>query len=99
MGKIYAIDCDGTLCEERQTFERCLAEPKQNVIDIVNELYDAGNTIIIYTARGWQEYKMTERWLQIHGVKYHTIVCGKLVYDVILDDRAVNVMDVDKIKE
>jgi len=97
MNKTYCIDVDGTICDERKTFEKSLAEPKQDIINIVNKLYSAGNRIIIYTARGWGEYSMTERWLEDNGVKYHQLLCGKPIADVFLDDRAVNVKDADKL--
>lgn len=99
MSKTYVWDLDGTLCEERRTFEKCLATPKQNNIDIINKLYNNYNQIIIYTARGWQEYKMTEDWLKRHNVKYHLLICGKVQYDFWIDDKAINVEDIDKIME
>ena len=47
------IDLDGTICREMRQFSRCLAEPMPGAIDTVNALYDAGHTIIIYSARTW----------------------------------------------
>ena len=49
------IDMDGTICTEMRQFSRCLAEPKADAVETINELYDAGNTIIIYSARTWVE--------------------------------------------
>lgn len=97
--KTYVFDLDGTLCEERKTFEKSLAAPKLDIIEIVNRLYRAGHTIIIYTARGWMEYKMTEHWLKTHNVNYNVLMCGKPVYDVWIDDRALNVLDINKLGE
>ena len=96
--KIYAFDLDGTLCQERKTFEKCLAAPKQNVIDVANKLYDEGNTIIIFTARSWSEHKMTEYWLKENKVKYHQLICGKPIYNVFVDDRALNVKDIEELE-
>jgi hydroxymethylpyrimidine pyrophosphatase-like HAD family hydrolase len=89
----YVIDLDGTLCEERSTFEKCLAAPFQSAIDKVNRLHDEGHFIIIYTARGWAEFKATEDWLRKHDVRYHVLMCGKPHYDVWVDDRACNAKD------
>lgn len=91
--KKYVIDLDGTLCEERPTFEKHLAKPIHDVIRKVNHLYKNGDQIIIYTARGWAEFASTENWLKENGVKYHVLLCGKPIYDKWIDDRAVNVHD------
>jgi len=93
MSKIYVFDLDGTLCEERKTFEKSLANANKYIIGKVNSLYDDDNTIIIYTARSWSEFKMTEYWLKENNVKYHILMCGKVIYDYWIDDRAINVND------
>ncbi len=87
------IDLDGTICQEMRTYSRCLAEPKPNAIESINRLYDAGNTIIIYSARTWMEWEMTTAWLKAHGVKYHQLMMGKPVGDVWIDDRAITLND------
>ena len=74
------IDLDGTICHEMRQFSRCLAEPWPNAVETVNKLYDAGNTIIIYSAR---------TWVKRHGVKYHQLFMGKPIGDVWIDDRAI----------
>lgn len=53
------IDMDGTICTEMRQFSRCLAKPKADAVKTINELYEAGHTIIIYSARTWVEYEMT----------------------------------------
>ena len=83
------IDLDGTICNEMRQFSRCLAEPYPDAVATINELYDAGHTIIIYSARTWVEYEMTVDWLKRHGVKYHQLFMGKPVGDVWIDDRAI----------
>jgi hydroxymethylpyrimidine pyrophosphatase-like HAD family hydrolase len=92
--KRYVFDLDGTLCEERPTFERSLSQPITTMIEFVNCLYDHGHRITIYTARSWAEYEMTEHWLKANSVRYHTLLCGKPIYDTWIDDRAINVKDV-----
>jgi uncharacterized HAD superfamily protein len=83
------IDLDGTVCSEERTFERALACPHEGAMEAVNRLFDAGHTVIIYSARGWGEYRMTKDWLDRHGFKYHSLVLGKPVGDVWIDDRAI----------
>jgi len=94
--KIYAFDLDGTLCDEMPTFEKSLARPYLDRIIKVNKLYDGGNTIIIFTARGWQEYNMTKAWLDEYGVKYHQLICGKPIYHKIIDDRSWDLKEFDQ---
>ena len=87
--KRVVIDIDGTICEELPTFEKSLAKPKSGAIEFVNKLYSNDVFVILYTARSWGEYKMTENWLKEHGFKYNLLMCGKPVYDVWIDDRAI----------
>lgn len=87
------IDIDGTICDELPTFEKSMAKPKSGAIECINKLYDKGAFIIFYTARGWAEFKMTENWLKSHGFRYHTLICGKPVYDLWIDDRAIQFND------
>jgi hydroxymethylpyrimidine pyrophosphatase-like HAD family hydrolase len=93
MSKKFVFDLDGTICEEKPTFEKLLAKPNTEIIQKINDLYHLGNNIMIYTARGWAEFSATEYWLKENGVKYHSLICGKPIYDIWVDDRACNVMD------
>lgn len=84
---IWLVDIDGTLSEnnfEYYTFIKTnpknfdayfkgLAhiKPVQQVKELNNLLYDNGNTIIIFTARKENYRKVTEKWLNHHGIKYH----------------------------
>ena len=88
---------DGTICEDKSTFERSLANMLPNAKEVINNWYDSGHTIIIYTARGWSEYNMTKRWLDDFGVKYHQLLCGKPIGDVWIDDRAIKFESWDRI--
>ena len=47
----YVFDLDGTLCTNANN-DYCNSTPIINRIEYVNKLYDEGNNIIIYTARG-----------------------------------------------
>ena len=83
------IDLDGTICTEERTCSRCLAKPLDGAIKGINLLYESGCTIIIYSARSWQEYEMTVDWLQKYNVKYHQLIMGKPIGDFWIDDRAI----------
>ena len=64
----------------------------------VNELYQQGNIIKIFTARGatsgkdW--YLTTKNQLQEWKINYHELIMGKKPsFDIIIDDKAVNAND------
>ncbi len=83
------IDVDGTICTEEKTYSRSMAKVIKDAVESVNNLYDDGHTIILYSARSWQEYEMTEDWLKRHNFRYHQLVMGKPIGEVWIDDRAV----------
>lgn len=94
---IYIVDIDNTICRTRKVegkWDYHRSEPIQYRIDRVNELYDEGNTIIYWTARGsgsgidWTE--LTKQQLDIWGCKYHEVRLGKPSYDIWIDDKAFN---------
>ena len=90
---IIAVDMDKTLCTgESFTDEEVIAaKPIQKMIDYVNEvLYKKNHCFInIYTARKEFLRNSTTYWLKKHGVKYHTLVMGKLWSENYIDDRNV----------
>jgi hydroxymethylpyrimidine pyrophosphatase-like HAD family hydrolase len=106
--KIIAFDLDDVLCTRSLEYDylgpkkylHC--EPVQSNIQIVNNLYEKGHTIVIYTARGMTQfsgdvskiyselYQITYENLKIWGVKFHQLVMGKISYDVLIDDKCLN---------
>lgn len=82
---------DGTLTVNTAwTSEDCLTvEPRQEVIDKINELA-MSNFIVIHTARRHELYVNTIKWLNKHNVKYHAIRMEKMPCDVFYDSDAVN---------
>jgi len=91
--KIY-VDLDNTLCvTEGLKYEN--SKPIIKRINVINELYDKGNTITIYTARGSiskiDYFDLTERQLKKWGVKYNHLSVGKKPdYDLLIDDKAIS---------
>lgn len=89
---VFCFDIDGTLCTHTMNYKD--AEPITHRIDIVNELYDQGHRIVLFTARGattgidW--YDFTESQLKQWGVRYHELRTDKPYYDIIIDDKAVD---------
>lgn len=90
--KVIAIDVDGTLTKETSwTEEDCLnAEPRQDVIDKLNELSKT-NFIVIYTARREHLYHASMSWIRKHNVQYHATNFGtKMPADVYFDLDVIN---------
>jgi hypothetical protein len=96
------FDIDGVVCNNTNgRYED--ARPYPEMIKIVNELYDAGNYIILSTARGMgkyngnqalamkQWYSLTKMQVEGWGVKYHELHLGKIQAHVYIDDRAFRV--------
>lgn len=86
--KVVFVDLDGTLCSEEKTFERPLARPLLGARKALERMRRDGHTIVIWTARGWEQYRMSKDWLDRHGFSYDQILMGKPVADVFIDDRA-----------
>jgi uncharacterized HAD superfamily protein len=86
--KVIAIDIDGTICSEEKTFERSLAKPIIGAVEAIKTLHENDNIIIFYTARGWEQYRVTRRWLESHGFIYDQLIMGKPIADIWIDDRA-----------
>lgn len=86
--KTIAIDIDGTICTEERTFERPLAKPLEGAVEALTLLKSNNNTLILWTARGWEQYKVTTKWLNDNGFEYDQLIMGKPILDFFIDDRA-----------
>ena len=103
--KAFAIDIDGTICEERDPDGAEIRPITKRLsykdrIEKINKLYDEGNYIIYYTARGLksgrgeQHYRpITEQQLKEWGVKYHELCFKGHNGDYFIDDRGINAGD------
>lgn len=90
---IYCFDIDGTICTNTWgAYEK--AQPFPDRIRVINELFQKGNKIKLFTARGsttgvdWRP--LTEQQLSSWEVNYHELVLGKPEADVFIDDKAFN---------
>ena len=89
--QIYCIDIDGTICSVEE-IDYSLAKPFKGRINQINKLYDLGNTIIYFTARGyvtgidWRDVtlKQFKEW----GVKFNELKFGKPNADIYIDDKS-----------
>ncbi len=94
--KTYCFDIDGTICITPESNYH-LSSPLLERIAVVNKLFDSGNDIHFFTARGaatgldWRE--LTETQLNSWGVKYHKLIMGKRHADLFIDDKAMSDTD------
>ena len=93
--KIY-VDIDGTICHtpsKGDTWDYTSSEPRYDQIQKINKLYNEGNKVIYWTARGsssgidWGEF--TEQQLDSWGCRYSKIEKQKKPsYDLFICDKA-----------
>lgn len=88
----YCIDIDGTICITKKKYKDMqknykAAIPRLDVIKKINELYDEKHIIIFYSARHWIDFELTQKWLKKYNVKYHTLILGKPVAHVYVDEK------------
>jgi len=103
---IVAFDLDDVLCERHTTKtgvdKYYMCQPIQKMIDICNECYDNGCYVVIYTARGMNQFSgkihdvydklflLTKDQLKRWNIKHHQLVMGKIHFDLLIDDKAIN---------
>jgi len=91
---IYYVDIDETICRYEGERNYPDALPIKENIEKINSLYDAGSTIVYWTARGtvtgidWRQ--TTEQQLLSWGAKHHELRLGKPHYDLFICDKAIN---------
>jgi hypothetical protein len=88
---IYIVDIDNTICiSENSNYNQ--SKPLVDRINKINQLYEEGNTIIYWTARGMNSGKnweqLTKDQLYQWGCKYNQLLMNKPMYDVWVDDKA-----------
>ena len=91
---IYYVDIDETICSypEERAYEKAI--PIVENINIINTLYEEGNIVVYWTARGattgidWT--KITTQQLLEWGAKYTELKLGKPHYDIFICDKAIN---------
>ena len=88
------VDIDETVCATPETRDYTKSVALADRIQKINKLYDEGNTIIYWTARGsgtgldWRE--ITENQLKKWGAHYHELQLYKPMYDLFICDKAIN---------
>lgn len=92
--KVIYVDIDGTICTISKPYSEAL--PISEHILKINKLYDEGNTIIYYTARGGitkVDYtELTKQQLKDWGCKFHELRMNhKPSYDLFICDKSMRI--------
>jgi len=96
------VDIDETICyyEGEREYQYAISIPEN--IEKINKLYDEGNTITYWTARGTvhrdriPEYEdLTLYQLNTWGAKFHKLIVGeKPAYDLIICDKSRRIEEI-----
>lgn len=102
--KIIIFDIDNTLCSTKnKNYEK--SKPLKSRIKTLNNLYNNGHIIKIFTARYMGKYdgniniikkkyyKKTRKQLKKWGIKFHELIMGKPIFDIFVDDKSYNTKD------
>ncbi len=104
MIKIIYVDIDETICFYKEKIplngkkDYKKAIPNFENIEKVNKMYEDGNTIVYWTARGSRSgidwYDLTKSQLDSWGAKYHELRLDKPYYDIFIEDRSIRIEEI-----
>lgn len=83
---IIGVDIDGTLTKEVVGHEYEKRTPNYRMIKWVNNHYQSGDFIVLWSSRWETDRLVTKKWLKEYKVKYHTLILNKPKFDMIVDD-------------
>jgi capsule biosynthesis phosphatase len=95
------FDIDNVICRTNSKNEYLKSKPNLKNIKLINQVYNNGYSVILYTARGMGRYNgnlnkikknikpLTLKQLNKWGVKYHKIYFGKPSFDLFVDDKSL----------
>ena len=99
--KTICFDIDNIICKTNAKKIYSKSKPLKNNIKVINDAYNNGFNIILYTARymgrskgNLEEVKkkimpLTIKQLKNWKVKYHKIYFGKPSFDLFIDDKSL----------
>jgi hypothetical protein len=97
--KIFCFDLDNVICNTKKNYYKS-SKPNSKAIKLINDLYNEGHYIKIFTARYMGRsndniikasrlgLKLTKKQLKIWKIQYHKLIMGKPSYDLFVDDKA-----------
>jgi hypothetical protein len=98
--KTYCFDIDGVICSTNGNNYKN-SKPIYKSIKKINQLYSAGNIILIFTARFMgrsndnpvlakkKGYRLTLSQLRKWRLNFHKLIFGKPSFDIIIDDKSL----------
>tara|TARA_B100001093_G_C26854507_1_gene1026758 strand:- start:1020 stop:2093 length:1074 start_codon:yes stop_codon:yes gene_type:complete len=89
--KVIIVDIDHTITIGND-YENC--QPKKDIINKLNQLYDNGHNIVYWTSRGvisdnnWYDYtyKQLKKW----NVKFNLLITKKPFFNKFIEDKSIN---------
>lgn len=93
------VDIDETICFYDKERNYINAKPSLENINKINILYEKGNEITYWTARGTMTgidwYEITKNQLDKWGCKYHNLITGqKPAYDLLICDKTKRIEEI-----
>ena len=95
---ILCFDLDNVICRTKN-IEYKDAKPIARTVKIINKAYNSKFKILIFTGRFYgkcngnlnkilkMDNGLTKKQLKQWGIKYHSLIFGKPVFDVYVDDK------------
>ena len=95
---IFCFDLDNMICKTKKK-KYNQAKPATQTIKLINEVYKQGHKVVIFTGRFYgkcngnlkeilkMDKGLTKKQLKKWRVKYHSLIFGKPVFDVYVDDK------------
>ena len=106
---IYAIDFDGTLCDNSYPF---IGEPKTGIIEFCKNLKAAGHTLVLWTCRSGEYLDTAVDWCNERGLRFDAVNDNlqshideygnnsrKVYADFYIDDKNLNIFTAKKLAE
>lgn len=103
--KIFAIDFDGTLCENKWPE---IGEPKQSIINFCIRKKEEGHKLILWTCRSGKDLEKAIEWCKLKGIVFHAINENlpeqielynsdprKIGADYFIDDRNLDIYEIE----
>lgn len=99
--KIIAFDIDGTITKQAnfpdiyeitptqlgKLYEKAI--PDLEMIAIINDYYQKGYVVYLYTSRSDLHQRVTKKWLDKYKIKYHYFIMNKPFFHIFVDDKAI----------
>jgi capsule biosynthesis phosphatase len=99
--RTICFDIDNVICKTNPKNNYSKSVPIKKNIKVINQAYNNGFTVILYTARYMGRCKgniakvkklikpLTLKQLEMWGVKYHKLYFGKPSFDLFIDDKSL----------